>query len=69
MTLPEATQHDDLAAWDWVAELERQERSLSWLARHTDRNKSTVYRYAHGLQAPLSWRRAAARVLGREPAA
>lgn len=51
----------DLLAWDWRAALKREERSLSWLARHTERSESAVNKYARGvLTPPLDWLRAAA---------
>lgn len=54
-----------LAAWDWRAELKRQERSYSWLARRTDRSESAVNKYASGrMVAPPEWLKAAAIVLG-----
>lgn len=53
-----------LEAWDWVAELERQERSIPWLARRTGRHQNTVYRYSWGrLRAPAEWLAEARRVL------
>jgi hypothetical protein len=39
-------------AWDWRAELRRQDRSLLWLARQTSAHRNTVYRYAWGKRAP-----------------
>jgi hypothetical protein len=55
-----------LRAWDWRAELTRQERGIPWLARHTDRSQNTVYKYAWGLLKPsVEWLESAARVLGR----
>lgn len=61
---------DQLREWDWRAELERQERKATWLARHTDRAAVTVYRYSDGtLTPPVEWLRAAARLLGVERAA
>lgn len=70
--LPTETAQDDLPseaelrAWDWLADLRAQERSLSWLARKTDRNQQTVYLYSWGKQrASLEWLRSAARVLGK----
>lgn len=60
----------ELRAWDWRAELARQERGMTWLARHTDRAAVTVYRYSDGtLTPPLEWLRAAASLLGVERAA
>jgi hypothetical protein len=54
-----------LRAWDWRAELERQERSQAWLGRHTDRATSTMNQYANGRGRPsIAWLREAARVLG-----
>ena len=55
----------ELASWDWMAELARQERDRMWLARKTRVNYRAVYRYAAGEVAPpLSWLMAAASVLG-----
>lgn len=62
---PEPTEAE-LRAWDWLAELHRQERSIPWLARQTDRHQHTVYQIAWGKQrASLEWLRSAARVLGK----
>ena len=67
---PKLLTEDQLRAWDWRAELERQERKATWLARHTGRAAVTVYRYSDGsLTPPESWLRDAARVLGVEGAA
>lgn len=50
----------ELRAWDWRAELRRQERTITWLGRHTNRAARTVYAYAYGERdAPLEWLRAA----------
>jgi hypothetical protein len=57
---------DDLAGWDWLAELRRQERSIPWLARHTDRSQHSVYQYANGNRpTPREWLKVAAIVLGK----
>lgn len=57
---------EDLAAWDWVAELEAQDRTRLWLARKSDTPYQTVYRRARGEQkAPIDWLRSVARILGR----
>lgn len=57
---------EDLESWDWKAALKREERSLEWLARRTDRSTSTVNAYSAGrLTPPVSWLQAAAIVLGR----
>lgn len=54
----------DLRAWDWRAELERQERSMSWLAKHTGRTASAVYKFGSGeLQPSIDWLKTAAAVL------
>jgi hypothetical protein len=38
---------------------------MTWLARHTDRSASAVYRYSDGsLTPPESWLRDVARLLG-----
>jgi len=56
----------ELRAWDWRAELKRQERSMSWLARHTQRSESAVNKYASGANpTPVAWLRHAAIALGR----
>lgn len=56
-----------LRSWDWRDELDRQERSFGWLARHTDRSASAVARYASGtLPTPDDWLIAAARQLDVE---
>jgi hypothetical protein len=66
-----ATQHDgltdaELLAWDWDADRRAQERSIPWLARQTDRQQNTVYKYRWGEMTPsLDWLRSAARVLGK----
>lgn len=55
---------EDLRSWDWRDELDRQERSMGWLGRHTERAASTVARYASGsLPTPDEWLIDAARVL------
>jgi DNA-binding phage protein len=67
MATPQLTQDQpiDLEAWDWMAELGRQERDRMWLARKTKVNYRAVYRYAAGeSEPPLSWLMAAASVLG-----
>lgn len=67
---PEAATLAELRAWDWRAELERQDRGMTWLARRTDRSVSAVYRYAYGtLTPPESWLRDVARILGKVVAA
>lgn len=59
----------ELRAWDWRAELETQERGMTWLARKTERSVSAVYRYSDGsLNPPESWLRDVARLLGKGPA-
>jgi ribosome-binding protein aMBF1 (putative translation factor) len=55
----------ELRAWDWRAELDRQDRGMTWLARKTERSVSAVYRYSDGsLTPPESWLRDVARLLG-----
>lgn len=55
-----------LLAWDWRAELKRQERSLEWLARRSQRSVSSVNNYSTGrMVAPVAWLRLVADVLGR----
>jgi hypothetical protein len=57
----------DLAGWDWLAELRRQDRSIPWLARRTDRSQQMVYHYAHGKRpVPAKWLEMAAIVLGKD---
>lgn len=57
---------DDLSAWDWKGELKRQERSLEWLARRTQRSTSAVNGYSSGrLTPPLAWLQMARSVLAR----
>lgn len=63
-----AATDEELRAWDWRAELERQERSIPWLARHTQRSESAVRQYASGvLSAPVKWLRMAAVTLNWRP--
>jgi hypothetical protein len=58
------TTEAELRAWDWRAELKRQDRSIPWLARQTDRADQTVYQYSSGATRPsLAWLRDVARVL------
>lgn len=58
----------DLTTWDWKADLKREDRSLEWLARRTDRSTSAVNGYSAGRTTPpLEWLRAAAIVLGKDP--
>jgi hypothetical protein len=53
---PQTEGADDLEGWDWHAELKRQERSIPWLARQTDRSQHTVYQYAGGHRpTPVEW--------------
>jgi hypothetical protein len=63
MNQPAVAQHpteDQLRAWDWRAELAAQERTYTWLARHTDRAAQTVYQYRSGQTRPsIEWLRAA----------
>ena len=57
-----------LVAWDWRAELKRQERSYSGLARRTARSESAVNKYANGrLVPPVAWLESARIVLGVTP--
>lgn len=57
---------EQLRAWDWKADLKREERSMSWLARHTQRSESAVNKYASGaIPTPIVWLRMAAAALGR----
>ena len=51
----------------WRDELDRQDRSLGWLARKTGKSTSAVSRYANGtLPTPAEWLRDVERVLGVE---
>jgi hypothetical protein len=73
MTHHERAQHSetaptvvDLDAWDWKAELKRQERSMEWLARRTQRSVQTVYSYSQGRLTPRRvWLEMARSVLER----
>lgn len=57
----------DLSAWDWRAELRRQDRRIPWLARQTHRSEGAVYGYATGrFAAPRAWLEDVARVLNVE---
>lgn len=57
---------DDLSGWDWKAELKRQERSLEWIARRTDRSTSALNAYSQGrVTPPAEWLRSAWIVLAR----
>lgn len=59
-----------LRSWDWRKTMKAQERTVPWLARHTTRSQSTVYKYSYGiLTPPVEWLRNAARALGHEVAA
>jgi hypothetical protein len=70
MTSSEVLPDDPLRAWDWRADLRRQERGIPWLARQTNRSQTTVYRYAYGtLPTPIGWLQDVARVLGKPVAA
>jgi transcriptional regulator with XRE-family HTH domain len=66
--MPELQQADDLAAWDWRAELRAQGRSVAWLARRLDVAQVTLHRYANGSRKPSTpFLRAVARELGKGP--
>jgi hypothetical protein len=55
---------EELRAWDWRAELTLNERSMPWLARHTQRSESAVRKYASGENpTPIQWLRMAAAAL------
>lgn len=70
MTYPEVLTDDELRAWDWRADLKAQGRGVPWLARETNRQQNTVYKYAWGKLTPsIEWLRDAARVLGKREAA
>lgn len=69
MQTAEELQEAELRAWDWYAELKRQERAIPWLARQTNRQQNTVYKIKWGEVRPsLEWLRDVARVLGKEGA-
>lgn len=68
MDAAEVLPDDPLRAWDWLAELIRQERGIPWLARQTGTHYKAVYRYKWGVQTPpLDWLKAAATVLKVSP--
>ena len=51
--------------FDWMTELRKQERSILWLARRTNRSRNSVYAYAWGKRKPpASWLQSAAKALG-----
>jgi hypothetical protein len=52
-----------LRAWDWFAELKRQDRPLTWLARKTGTHYQTVYRYGAGAHTPAEWLAKVAEIL------
>jgi hypothetical protein len=55
---------EELRQWDWRSELRRQERSVPWLARQTNRADQTVYQYASGSTRPsLAWLAKVAEIL------
>jgi len=58
---------ESLEAWDWHAELQRQERSQSWLGRKTGKSPSAVNAFRLGrLKPSRSWLEDAAAALGVE---
>lgn len=58
---------DELRAWAWRDELNRQERDVPWLARQTGKAQTTVYAYAYGTRStPIAWLRDVAKVLGHQ---
>lgn len=58
--------NEQLGAWDWRAELVRQERDVMWLARKTGAHYRAAYHWANGERAtPPGWLLAAWNVLGR----
>jgi hypothetical protein len=66
MTQPEVLPTEDLRAWDWRADLKRDERGIPWLARQTHKSQTTVYSYAYGTRAtPIAWLEEVARLLGK----
>ncbi len=68
MDTAEVLPDEPLRAWDWRAELQRQQRSIPWLARQTDRADQTVYRYSWGREKPtIEWLRKAAEILKVSP--
>lgn len=53
-----------LREWDWLADLEREERSIPWLARKTGKSQRSVYSYKYKQARPtLEWLRDAYVVL------
>lgn len=53
-----------LRAWDWLADLKAQERTIPWLARKTGKSQRSVYSYKYGEARPsIEWLRDAYRVL------
>jgi hypothetical protein len=53
-----------LRAWDWLAALKADERSIPWLARKTGKSQRSIYAYSYGQATPsLAWLRDAYRVL------
>lgn len=70
MQSPERLTDEELRAWDWRTALKADDRSIPWLARQTDRQQNTVYKYAWGKSTPtIEWLREVARILGKEVAA
>ena len=68
MDMTELRQFEDLEqrlrTWDWLAELQLQERTIPWLARKTGKSQRSVYAYKYGEARPsLEWLRDAYRVL------
>lgn len=56
---------DQLRAWDWLAEVKAQERTVLWLSRKTATHYKAAYRYAWGeVRPPIEFLRAAAAALG-----
>lgn len=55
---------DQLRAWDWLADLKADERTIPWLARHTGKSTRAIYAYSYGQAKPsVEWLRRAYRVL------
>jgi hypothetical protein len=68
MDMTELQQLEDmearLRAWDWMAALKADERSIPWLARKTGKSQRSIYAYSYGQATPsLAWLRDAYRAL------
>lgn len=64
MSYTEDLQDDQLREWDWIADLNAQERNVMWLSRRTKAHYKAVYRYKWGqAEPPIEWLREAYAVL------